>query len=253
MIDKIFRVILHLVADLRRFPDIFMTEGDLHSHLFSRLLEIPELHQRQRTENGSISVPIHSEISFFSRNRRLENRVDIAIFNVAQLETQVRDSGKGFLFGDSKLGIEIKLNRNGSKKQVLKGIKHDMTKIVRLKGLNQEAIFIVLYFDKMNRLSKEELIEITKSFEHGDLIYTNKDFSFISFIVKCGGKIWKFHKYDKDDNFPSKLHGQNYEDKEKVDVYTGEVYDAINRQLKRKLSKRELTKIQGECKKRGVL
>jgi|TARA_B100001971_G_C18188204_1_gene536943 hypothetical protein len=253
MVDKIYKVILQLVIDLRRYPDIFMTEGDLHSHLFSKLLEIPELHQRQRTENGSVSIPIHSEISFFGRNRRLENRVDIAIFDVTQLETQVRDSGKGFLFGDSQFGIEIKLNRNGGKKQVLKGINHDMIKIGRLKGLNPEAIFIVLYFDKMNRLSKEELIEITKSFQHGDMIYTNKDFSFMSFIVKCGGKVWKFHKYDPDDIFPSKLHGHNHEDKEKVDVYTGEVFDATTRQLKRKLGKQELNRIQEECRKRGFV
>ena len=54
-------------------------------------------------------------------------------------------------------------------------------------------------------------------------------------VVKRDGYIWKFHKNDPD-QWPSALHGHDYETNVKPDAYTGEIYDVGTRQRCMKLS-----------------
>ncbi|MCA3414918.1 MAG: hypothetical protein INF84_09975 [Roseomonas sp.] len=59
--------------------------------------------------------------------------------------------------------------------------------------------------------------------------------------------IWSFHKNDAD-NWPSSLHGHEYEKGLTLDVITGEVYDKSTRQLCKRLKSKDLKKIQYELR-----
>ncbi|MDO8517580.1 MAG: hypothetical protein Q7S33_05645 [Nanoarchaeota archaeon] len=62
--------------------------------------------------------------------------------------------------------------------------------------------------------------------------------------VKISGARWRFHKNDKDP-FPSKPHGHNIETGDKVNIWTGEVYDK-NKTLTYKLSEKHILFIQSK-------
>ncbi len=69
------------------------------------------------------------------------------------------------------------------------------------------------------------------------------------FLIKIGD-IWEFHKYEKD-TFPSLPHGHNKEKAEKLDVYTGIIYDIRTRNPIRKVSPKKLLQIQNTLIKKG--
>lgn len=54
--------------------------------------------------------------------------------------------------------------------------------------------------------------------------------------IKAGGYVWNFHKNDAD-NWPSALHGHAYEQRAKLDVLTGYIYDTVTRQQFAKMKK----------------
>jgi hypothetical protein len=66
--------------------------------------------------------------------------------------------------------------------------------------------------------------------------------------IKRGGYVWKFHKTDADD-WPSPLHGHEYDKHLKLDVLTGDVYDVGTRQRCEKLKKTALNEIRAELRK----
>lgn len=47
-------------------------------------------------------------------------------------------------------------------------------------------------------------------------------------LIKCGGRKWAIHLNDKD-NWPSNFHAHDYEKKEKLDLFTGRVYNIQNK------------------------
>ena len=65
--------------------------------------------------------------------------------------------------------------------------------------------------------------------------------------VKRGGYVWRFHKEDRDD-WPSKLHGHDYEKGLKIDAITGDIYDVRTRQRLKKLKPRDLEVIQKQLR-----
>jgi len=65
----------------------------------------------------------------------------------------------------------------------------------------------------------------------------------LEFIVKRDGFVWKFHKTDPD-NWPSPLHGHDYEKRLKVDALDGEIYDTGTKERCGKLRKNELKDLQ---------
>lgn len=66
--------------------------------------------------------------------------------------------------------------------------------------------------------------------------------------VKRHGYIWKFHKSDAD-NWPSPLHGHDYDKGLKLDAITGKIYDAATRTLCAALKASELKCVQDELRK----
>lgn len=61
--------------------------------------------------------------------------------------------------------------------------------------------------------------------------------------VKRGGYIWKFHKSDAD-NWPSPLHGHDYDKGLKLDAITGGIYDVGTRALCKTLKAGDLHAVQ---------
>ena len=60
----------------------------------------------------------------------------------------------------------------------------------------------------------------------------------LEITIKQNGGIWRVHKNDLDDIFPSDLHAHRVDKKEILDIYNGKVYS--NGVCIRKLSKKEM-------------
>jgi hypothetical protein len=65
--------------------------------------------------------------------------------------------------------------------------------------------------------------------------------------VKRGGYIWKFHKSDAD-NWPSPLHGHDYDKGLKLDAITGDIYDVGTRARCKTLKVGDLQAVQDELR-----
>jgi hypothetical protein len=64
------------------------------------------------------------------------------------------------------------------------------------------------------------------------------------------GDVWEFHKYDKDP-FPSSPHGHCAEKSQKLDIYTGIIYDINTRNPIRKVSQKKLLEIKQRLMEKG--
>lgn len=73
-------------------------------------------------------------------------------------------------------------------------------------------------------------------------------------VVKHNG-IWKIHKSDADDIFPSDPHADRTDEPEKLDLYNGNVYSKTNKQFLRILPKKAMIYIYNElikCKEETI-
>lgn len=65
--------------------------------------------------------------------------------------------------------------------------------------------------------------------------------------VKVDNRKWRFHKNDPDD-WPSTVHGHDYACGEKLDAFTGEIFDVVTRNKVGKLKKKALNQVQTTLK-----
>lgn len=65
--------------------------------------------------------------------------------------------------------------------------------------------------------------------------------------VKRGGYIWKFHKSDADD-WPSPLHGHDYDKGLKLNAITGDIYDVVTRKRCKILKADDLQAVQAKLR-----
>jgi hypothetical protein len=64
--------------------------------------------------------------------------------------------------------------------------------------------------------------------------------------------IWRVHQQDADDKWPSDFHAHNLDDgREKLDIYTGEVYDIVSREKKYQLKGKAMRYIYAELRDCG--
>ncbi len=79
-----------------------------------------------------------------------------------------------------------------------------------------------------------------------------EEFKVVRFLtekqVKRGGYIWKFHKSDAD-NWPSPLHGHDYDKGLKLDATSGDIYDVVTRERCKTLKNRDLQTVQEKLRK----
>lgn len=60
--DLIEGEIGRLIEDFGQNPNVFLTEEDIRSHLVSKLLRHQEFSQLSNTADGSMSIPVHTEV-----------------------------------------------------------------------------------------------------------------------------------------------------------------------------------------------
>lgn len=65
--------------------------------------------------------------------------------------------------------------------------------------------------------------------------------------IKADGYVWRFHKTDVD-NWPSPLHGHDYEHRVKLDVLTGYIYDVVTRQQYAKMKDKALEAVRAQLR-----
>lgn len=71
--------------------------------------------------------------------------------------------------------------------------------------------------------------------------------SLYEILIRGDNYKWRFYKNDVD-NWPSKLHGHDYDKKLKLDAFTGDIYNVNSRKKVSKLNKKSLKKVQDKLK-----
>jgi hypothetical protein len=66
--------------------------------------------------------------------------------------------------------------------------------------------------------------------------------------IRQAGFVWIFHKTDAD-QWPSALHGHDYDKNMKLDALTGDIFDAVTKQRCATLKQKKLTQIQEELRR----
>lgn len=66
--------------------------------------------------------------------------------------------------------------------------------------------------------------------------------------LRRNGKVWRFHKTDADVHFPSDFHVHNIENGERLDMFTGYVYDPRTRQPIGVLPRKDMRAIYAKLK-----
>jgi hypothetical protein len=160
LIDLIEREIDKIIKDFNTDPDIFLTEEDVRCHLVSRFLKHKQFSQLSATADDTQSIPIHTEVRWYGKNKNLKYRSDIVCFDTSSLRTK-KELGlpsKGYVFDTFNAVIELKLRRmnNRSDKKYISMIDEDFSK---LKTLIREvedvknARYYLLCFDKKKDIS----------------------------------------------------------------------------------------------------
>ena len=67
----------------------------------------------------------------------------------------------------------------------------------------------------------------------------------LEYQVKANG-VWRIHKNDPDVSFPSDFHADRIDQPEKLDLYTGVVYDKRTKQALRKMPRKAMRYIHNE-------
>jgi hypothetical protein len=136
--DSVSQALHSVLRDFGRYPDNFLTEEDVRSCIIRKLMNDFRLNRPLTTEDGSQSVPVHSEVRWYGQSGKLKFRSDIVIFDVSTL--QVKNSltkipSKGYGFNTPIVIIEVKFRRiNGeSDNALIKEIKADLKKISAIK------------------------------------------------------------------------------------------------------------------------
>ncbi len=160
----------------KTFPDIFLTEEDVRGHLFSELLknygDAPE-----RTLNGSMTTPTHSNFSWYNRTGSLRPRPDISIVDPQHVDTSIENS-KDLLAHDIPFAIEIKLNRKTDKKKAKIGLYLDLKKMADLKTRNAATKFYAFYLDKKAILTEPYLLKMQTKYPESKIVYVSSVLSF---------------------------------------------------------------------------
>ncbi len=150
------------VEEVRSNPTLILTEADIQMQLFQKLVKNSNFDGLHLTFDKQRTYKVHGEVSYFGENGHLNNRVDLAVLDVSQLDTYAgkvrrgKELTKGYAFGGSSVGIELKLNRNRCKKRFFDDCRKDVRKIVRLKSTRPDTEFISLCFDKKLRFNDED-------------------------------------------------------------------------------------------------
>jgi hypothetical protein len=116
---------------------------------------------RTKDEDGSKSIPLHTEVRWYGNEGKLPYRSDMVIIETADLRTSdeyLNLPSKGFGFNKFNAIIEIKLRRvNGeTDAEFMKKIKRDVKKLIKIENhvngaVDLEYASFIFILDKKNR------------------------------------------------------------------------------------------------------
>ena len=131
--------------EYQKTQGLILTEDDLKCLFYRKLMQIPNLSKRSRTNDKKIyAKPIHTEVSWYDKDGRLAIKPDITILepeNLSILYKYNRDGSKlklpskQFAFNGKAIIFELKFIRNktGITRKTFNGsIMNDYTKIQNL-------------------------------------------------------------------------------------------------------------------------
>lgn len=145
--DKTKSAIESTVAEIeteyQKAQGLILTEDDLKSILFHKLSNnYPGIIKPRVTEDSYINASmLHTELSWYDKNRKLTIKPDITILDPKYLSILHRNGdkvnlpSKGYSFGSDAVLIELKFikNKTGIRKTTIDGpLKKDIQKIKRL-------------------------------------------------------------------------------------------------------------------------
>lgn len=118
---------------------------------------------------------VHSEISYFVFGKLNRRRVDLTVVNPANFDYRKRKViyKKGYYFSEPSIGIELKLNKNKSKRKVKEELIDVLDDLVLLARSRPESKFYLLQLDKKNRFSEDELDQIQNDYPDIKLFYAS--------------------------------------------------------------------------------
>ncbi|MEJ5361664.1 MAG: hypothetical protein WBK20_11950 [Spirochaetota bacterium] len=182
--DEIEKAINRFINDFSDYPNKYLTESDMRCLLFSELLKMQEYCKIQETEDNSKSIPLHSEIRWYSKSKKLKFRSDIVILDVKDLivkSGKIELPSKGYGFNIPKAIIELKFRKiNGkSNNKFISDIRNDIDRLKKIKfemATSDFPMYLVIFDKKQDIESKLDDLQN----------YTNED------------RITLFYKYSND-------------------------------------------------------
>lgn len=155
-------------------PELFLTESDLKCRLFMELNNDRVFSQEEDTKNGEKKTNyVHSETSYFVFGKLNQKRVDITVVKPSNYDFRNEEVvyRKGYYFAEPSIGIELKLNKNRSKKRVEDELKADLDNLRRLKRNRPESSFYELLLDKRNVFSGTEVNALQNEYPEIRIFY----------------------------------------------------------------------------------
>jgi hypothetical protein len=174
MSERVEECILGTIERFRENPELFLTESDLKCRLFMELDDDPVFSQEEDTKDGEKRTNyVHSETSYFVSGKLNQKRVDITVVKPSNYDFRNEEVvyRKGYYFAEPSIGIELKLNKNRSKKRVKDELKADLDNLRRLKRNRPESSFYELLLDKRNVFSETEINALQNEYPEIRIFY----------------------------------------------------------------------------------
>jgi len=176
--DRVEDCISRIIERFKENPELFLTESDLKCRLFMELNNDPVFSQEEVTGDGEKRTNyVHSETSYFVFGKLNKKRVDLTVvkpsnYNFENEEVVYR---KGFYFAEPSIAIELKLNKDKSKKKVEDELRAVLYDLERLRRSRPKSSFCVLLLDKRKVFSEEEICGVQNEYRRIRIFYGSTD------------------------------------------------------------------------------
>jgi hypothetical protein len=174
MNERVEECILRTIGRFKGNPELFLTESDLKCRLFMELNNDPVFSQEKDTQDGEKRTNyVHSETSYFVSGKLNQKRVDITVVRPSNYDFKNEEVvyRKGYCFAEPSIGIELKLNKNKSKKGVEDKLKADLDNLKKLKNNRPESSFYELLIDKRKVFSETEINALKNEYPEIRIFY----------------------------------------------------------------------------------
>jgi hypothetical protein len=158
--DRVEGYISRIIEKFKENPEIFLTESDVKCRLFMELSgdSIFSLEETTRDQTKKTNY-VHSETSYFVLGKLNKRRVDITVVKPSNYDFSKKEVvfRKGYYFSGPSIGIELKLNKTKTKKNMEKEVEAVLNDLELLKATRPESNFYLLFLDKRGVFNQTEI------------------------------------------------------------------------------------------------